>query len=252
MAGKPWYNNGIKEIQVGNNEVVPDGFVRGRLKWSQERRDNWKGEGNPNFGKTGYWTGKQMPPDSRGETLKQQYQSGQRQVWNKGLKGDPRCKGHTPGEPVWNKGLTAETDERVARYVNAWRTGDAQLKSNETKRNNRSFNKSAPEDKMYVDLCKQYGEDNVVRQYSDKDRYPFACDFYIPSEDLFIECNYSWTHGGRPYDENDVDCEDQLNAWKIKAETSLYYQNAIYTWTVLDVKKREYANKYNLNYKVFY
>ena len=30
------------------------------------------------------------------------------------------------------------------------------------------------------------------------DRYPFACDFYISSLDLFIECNYHWTHGGKP------------------------------------------------------
>ena len=56
MAGKPWYNNGIKEIQVGTNEPVPDGFVRGRLKWTPERRDSLTGEGNPNFGKQGYWT----------------------------------------------------------------------------------------------------------------------------------------------------------------------------------------------------
>ena len=232
MAGKPWYNNGIKEIQIGPNEIVPDGFTRGRLKWSQERKNNWRGENNPNFGKPGYWTGKQMPPDSRGETLKKQFSSGERQQWN--------------------KGLTAETDERVAKYVNAWRTGDAQLKSNETKRNNRSFNKSAPEEKMYEELCNQYGIDNVIRQYFDKERYPFACDFYIPSEDLFIECNYSWTHGGHPFDPMNLDDISMLEAWQEKAKTSQYYQNAIYTWTVLDVKKREYANKYHLNYKMLY
>ena len=31
MAGKPWYNNGQIEIQRGINEIIPDGFVRGRL-----------------------------------------------------------------------------------------------------------------------------------------------------------------------------------------------------------------------------
>lgn len=64
MAGRLWYNNGIKEILVSSNEYVPDGFIRGRLKWSQERKDNWKGENNPNYGKLGYWTGKKMPPDN--------------------------------------------------------------------------------------------------------------------------------------------------------------------------------------------
>lgn len=252
MAGKPWYNNGEIEIQVGQNEIIPDGFTRGRLKWSQERKDNWKGKNNPNFGKVGYWTGKKMPPDGRGETLKKQFQSGERTQWNKGLKGDPRSRGHMPGTPSWNKGLTAETDERVAKYVEPWRNGTAQLKSNETKSRNHSFNKSEPEEKMYIDLLKEYGEGNVIRQYVDKERYPFACDFYIPSEDLFIECNYSWTHGGRPYDPDNVECEDQLNYWKIKAENSNYYKNAIYTWTILDVKKQEYAKKNHLNYKAIY
>ena len=36
MAGKPWYNNGTREIQVGNNEVVPDGYTRGRLPLTPE------------------------------------------------------------------------------------------------------------------------------------------------------------------------------------------------------------------------
>lgn len=252
MAGKSWYNNGTKEILIGSNEPVPDGFISGRLKWSQERKDNWKGENNPNYGKPGYWTGRKMPPDGRGKTLHKQFQTGERVQWNKGLKGDPRSKGHTPGEPSWNKGLTAETDSRVAKYVEPWRNGTAQIKSNATKKQNHSFNKSEPEEKMYIDLCKEYGEDNVIRQYVDNKRYPFACDFYIPSEDLFIECNYSWTHGGRPYDPNDIDCQDQLSYRKLKSETSKYYKNAIYTWTILDVKKQEYAKKNHLNYKAIY
>ena len=34
---------------------------------------------------------------------------------------------------------------------------------------------------------------------------PFACYFYIPSLDLFIECNYRWTHGGKPYEGTEDD-----------------------------------------------
>ena len=45
---------------------------------------------------------------------------------------------------------------------------------------------------------------DVITQYKD-DRYPFACDFYIPSLDLFIECNYHWTHGGKPYEGTEDD-----------------------------------------------
>ena len=64
----------------------------------------------------------------------------------------------------------------------------------ETKKRAHSFKKSKKEDLYYNYLCNIYGSDDVVRQYSD-DRYPFSCDFYIKSKDLFIECNFHWTHG---------------------------------------------------------
>lgn len=48
-----------------------------------------------------------------------------------------------------------------------------------------------------TELESLYGSDNVISQYQDK-RYKnpktgvlFNCDFYIPSEDLFIELNYT-------------------------------------------------------------
>ena len=91
---------------------------------------------------------------------------------------------------------------------------------------------------------------DVINQYRDKYRYPFNCDFYIPSLDLFIECQYSWTHEGHPYNkEND---KEKLELWKEKAKISKYYQNAINTWTIRDVNKREIANKNNLNYLEFF
>ena len=73
------------------------------------------------------------------------------------------------------------------------------------------------------------------------------CDFYIPSKDLFIELQASWTHGGRPFD-GSIECQKQLNTWKQKASISNYYKNAIETWTKRDVLKRQTAEKNNLNY----
>ena len=95
----------------------------------------------------------------------------------------------------------------------------------------------------YIEL---YGKDNVKRQYK-SELYPFACDFYIISEDLYIEYNGMWTHGHTPYigsKENEI----QLEKWKQKAETSDYYKSAIVTWTISDVKKRNTAKENNLNY----
>lgn len=110
-----------------------------------------------------------------------------------------------------------------------------------TRKQHGTFNTSEAEDRLYRLLCEQYGESNVRRQYRDKIRYPFRCDFYIPSEDLFIEANLHWTHGGRPFREDDPECLTQLLDWQRKAATSKFYENAIQTWTVRDVLKLQSA-----------
>ena len=112
-----------------------------------------------------------------------------------------------------------------------------------------TFNSSRVEDRIFELLIDKFGE--VIRQYRDE-RYPFNCDFYIPSKDLFIELNAHWTHGGMPYDPNDEECQNQLIEWQEKAKTSQFYKNAIETWTVRDVKKLQCDQKNKLNYKVIY
>lgn len=117
-----------------------------------------------------------------------------------------------------------------------------------TKRNNNSFNVSKPENDSYNILSKKYND--VKRQYRSK-LYPFNCDFYIPSLDLYIECNYFWTHGNKPF-ESTKDDIDKLNKWKIKAKINKFYQHAINVWTIADVKKRNIAKQNNLNYIEFW
>ena len=146
-----------------------------------------------------------------------------------------------PGREPWNKGL-------VGCYTQSPETIQ---KRNNSKRCNKTFNASSWETQVYQQLCDQYGSDNVIRQYKDG-RYPFNCDFYIPTEDLFIECNYHWTHGGRPFDPNDESCQKQLTLWEEKARTSEFYRQAIDTWTVRDVRKQQIAQEQKLNYTVYY
>ena len=116
----------------------------------------------------------------------------------------------------------------------------------ETKRKNGTFNTSKPEDQTY-DLLKEKYID-VIRQYK-SDKYPFTCDFYIPSLDLYIECNYHWTHGGKPYEETEEDLA-KVDKWKDK--NTKYYDNAIYTWTIRDVNKRKIAKENKLNWIEFF
>jgi len=122
-------------------------------------------------------------------------------------------------------------------------TKESQDKRNETKRKNKTFNVSKPEDETYLILKEKYPD--VIRQYS-SERYPFCCDFYIPSLDLYIECNYHWTHGNKPFEGTN---EDNIKLEQWKSKNTMYYNNAIYTWTNLDVKKRNIAKQNNLNYK---
>ena len=122
-------------------------------------------------------------------------------------------------------------------------------KSQETKRKNGTFNTSKIQDELYLKLKEKFGEKDVEEEYRDN-RYPFHCDFYIKSLNLFIELNAFWTHGKHWFDENSEDDIKKLNEWKQK--DTEFYQNAIETWTERDVKKRECARKNNLNYVVLW
>lgn len=146
-----------------------------------------------------------------------------------------------PGQTPWNKGQTG-------CYVQSPETIQ---KRNESKRRNKTFSTSTWENEIYSMLCIQYGSENVIRQYRDS-RYPFACDFYVISEDLFIKCNFHWTHGGMPFNSEDPSCIAQLTLWQEKSKSSRFYQQAIQTWTVRDVKKIQAAIEHHLNYIMYY
>lgn len=119
----------------------------------------------------------------------------------------------------------------------------------DTKRKNKTFSSSFPEEQMYLLLCDKFGETDVLRQYK-SEFYPFNCDFYIKSKDLYIELNGSWTHGGHWFDSSSLDDVLKLHNWSSK--NSDYYDDAIMTWTKRDLNKRDFAIKNKLNYLVFW
>ena len=98
-------------------------------------------------------------------------------------------------------------------------------------------------------------EDDIKRQYKSK-LYPFACDFYIKSLDLYIECNGHWSHGW--YNNKCLGSFDKDNPEHIKIlelyknKNTKYYRNVIKVWTDLDVRKLETFKKNKLNYKIFW
>lgn len=148
------------------------------------------------------------------------------------------------------KGRTV-SDETKLKLSNIHKNSEFQEKFNETKRQNGTFNTSLPEEIYYNSLVQIYGEDDIIRQYRDE-RYPFSCDYYIKSKDLFIELNLHWTHGGHPFDKLNVNDQMILKIWKEKALISDFYKQAIYVWTDLDIRKQQIAKKNKLNYEVIY
>lgn len=114
---------------------------------------------------------------------------------------------------------------------------------------NKSYCTSKTEELVYKKLCNIFGFDDVIRQYTDL-RYPFNCDFYIISRDMFIELNAFWSHGGHWYDDSNILDNQKADFWKNK--NSKLYNNCYKVWTYSDVKKRQIASLFGLNYVVFW
>lgn len=118
-----------------------------------------------------------------------------------------------------------------------------------SKSQNGTFGTSKSEELLYRQLCERFGINDVLRQYS-SDEYPFACDFYIKSRNLYIELNASWTHGEHWFSDKSENDTNTLRTWNDR--NTAYYKNAVHVWTVADVKKRDIACNNCLNYVVFW
>ena len=174
------------------------------------------------------------------------------------------------GQVAWNKGLTGfkqseETKQKKSKALLGHKhSAAAKVKMKKiasdpahiekimaTKRLNKTFNSSKPEEDFYTELLQLFNKFDIKRQYKD-DRYPFNCDFYIQSLDLFIELNLNWTHGGHKYDANNIADKIKVEKWQEKAKYSAYYLNAVETWTIRDIKKFNIASSSKINYLVAY
>lgn len=118
-----------------------------------------------------------------------------------------------------------------------------------TKRLNNSFNTSKQEEKVYKLLLTKFNETDIKRQFTSV-KYPFACDFYIESLDLYIECNFHWTHYTEPFDNMNPKHLKLLKDWELKK--SKFYNIAMKVWSYKDPLKVRTAKKNNIKLLVFY
>ena len=123
---------------------------------------------------------------------------------------------------------------------NAIKLPEIQRKIYETHKKNNSFNTSKVEIKLYNLLLTKFKSNDIIRQYK-SDLYPFACDFYVKSLDLYIELQGTWLHGSEPFDSKNPKHIKIINEWKSK--TAGLYEVAIKTWAIRDPLKRKIAKE---------
>lgn len=261
MKKRIYYTNGINEVRIYPEEEAPIGWRRGRVKstatttgarWYTDGKNNkliMPGDIIPN----GYFPGRKKPIEwslKQSQTLLNKkmhyYTNGEVEILLSSS--EPIPEGFKRGRLA----MTAEQRHKLSIKHMGKKTPQWVLeKTARTKELNGTFNTSKPEALYKKQLYEKYGKENVRTNFKST-VYPYRCDFYIKSEDIFIELNLHWTHGGRPYDPDDPKCQEQLKIWQEKAKTSKFYQNAIETWTVRDVEKQKVAKKNKLNYITIY
>ena len=177
--------------------------------------------------------------------------------WNNSEKATDTCKKRYGGNGIRGDREKAK-QTMLSRYGVEYYTSSAQIndlrnnienqeKIQNTKRQNKTFNTSQPEEECYHYLCKKYGNANVIRQYKDPIRYPFNCDFYIKSKDLFIELNLFPTHGKEPFDVENENHINLLEQCKTNPKNWMETQMPL-IWAGTDVLKARCAEQNKLNY----
>lgn len=112
-------------------------------------------------------------------------------------------------------------------------------------------NMTPSENLVFMVLRDHFGTDDIVPQYSD-DRYPYKCDFYVKSQDMFIEVNAFTGHYTRFYDKDDEECQQQLKKWLTQAKHKSLCLTYIDEWVGSDVEKIKTALDNGINYTVFW
>lgn len=223
LEKKRWYNNGKENIIIKEGESIPEGFIPGMY--------NRRKGGYTKFQYKWYTNGVEQKRLSilKGDTIPEGWWEGQSDSMAEKSRNAPKGKKRTPEQ---------REHHRIGSQK-AW----------QNKINKGTCNTSQPEEQLYLELVKEYGE--VKRNYNEDPRYPWHCDFYIPSKDLFIELNRFPTHYCEPFDETNPEHLKLLEHCKT-APDNWVERKMVEVWAGTDVEKRKWAEEHNLNFKMIY
>lgn len=257
---KHFYTNGIIDRKFYDGEEIPEGFRPGR---SHGRNDTTGSRWITNGIEEHLFYG-DVPPEGYHFGKLPQSDSHRKRI-SKALTGKERSAEHCKNLSISHKTETykkkiaktnmerygAENPFQAEIFRDKIYTQEAIKHRFESMSRNKTFAKSKTEDALYGNLINIFGEENVKRQYS-SECYPFHCDFYIVSENLYIELNAHWTHGGCIFDKTNKEHLEKVAFWESKSASSKFYKTAIDVWTVRDVNKYDAMLKNNLNYLIIY
>lgn len=154
--------------------------------------------------------------------------------------------------PFESKAMLEQAHQQMRKMYhveNIMKLQEFRDKVTDTKRTQGTFTTFSGEEMLYDILVDVFGEDDVKRQYQSA-LYPFACDFYVPSRDMYIELNGHWSHTDHWYDVSSKEDKAIVDLWCER--DTMYYKNSLDVWTKRDVLKRQTAQKNHLNYVVFW
>lgn len=265
-----YYTDGIKNYRIKETDTPPEGTYRGRVvHWKEESKKKYVESvkqtkflryGNPNYNnmeknkKTKllyYGNENYNNRDKCKKTCLEKYgKDNVSKVEYVSNKIRNKLKGHYTSPETKSKISSARmgshlSDEMLAQKI---------FNTNKTYHEKGLYKRHITKPEIFVEnfLKQLFGEDHVFYNYVDLYRYPYKCDFYIDTEDLFIEVHAGWRHNIKPFDKNDEWCIDELNRMKTEVINKPGYENAIYQWTDLDVKKLNCAINNNLNFVRLY
>ena len=287
-TNKRWYHNlEGKNIKIEIGDEIPEGFIPGKCPTSKPAwnrgltketdprvaRISEGGKGKKviawNKGQTKETNPilKQVSEKEKETKSKRYYPCARKGIPNSkehNLKISESNKGNTGG---WNKGQTKETNPSIAsiseklmghtfnKDISPEKRKEINDKIYNTMKKNGTFNKSKGEENYYNYLLTLYNKDDIKRQYNQDPRYPFHCDFYIKSLDLFIEYQGAFEHGPHPFNAEDPEDLKLLEKWEEKANQNgpkSRYWNYIYWWTEKDPLKLKYLRENKLNFLLIY
>lgn len=131
-------------------------------------------------------------------------------------------------------------------------------KEHDTKKKNGIFGKRSKAEIYCFELLKTKFSD-AEHSYMNYKKYPFNCDAYIPSKDLFIEFHFSQYHHFEPFNQNNIGHLSELSRIRYIINNPFYtenykkeYKEILKTWTNSDILKLQTFKNNNLNYKIFY